>query len=193
MTNQESKRRSIGLSKPGVKYQDNNEKTLNGSRTNGAHLDDSGSIAPPLAQENLPLLNVNGVVYQENEYVRNGEQDSGPHFRRRLSSPMMPAFMVSAPGKVIVFGEHAVVHGKVRFSRIIGLRICLLTLLGCNGRCNISSLIPPCHIAVQILPYRHSKVSRHISGSYMEHRLPAMGHVRQSFKEEILLRPCDKP
>jgi mevalonate kinase len=26
---------------------------------------------------------------------------------------MMPAFMVSAPGKVIVYGEHAVVHGKV--------------------------------------------------------------------------------
>lgn len=33
--------------------------------------------------------------------------------RRKQSSPMMPAFMVSAPGKVIVFGEHAVVHGKV--------------------------------------------------------------------------------
>lgn len=32
---------------------------------------------------------------------------------RKKSSPMMPAFMVSAPGKVIVFGEHAVVHGKV--------------------------------------------------------------------------------
>jgi mevalonate kinase len=30
---------------------------------------------------------------------------------------MMPAFMVSAPGKVIVFGEHAVVHGKVRAGR----------------------------------------------------------------------------
>ena len=25
-----------------------------------------------------------------------------------------PAFLVSAPGKVIVYGEHAVVHGKVR-------------------------------------------------------------------------------
>jgi mevalonate kinase len=32
---------------------------------------------------------------------------------RKKSSPMLPAFMVSAPGKVIVFGEHAVVHGKV--------------------------------------------------------------------------------
>jgi mevalonate kinase len=34
--------------------------------------------------------------------------------RKRQSTPLMPAFMVSAPGKVIVFGEHAVVHGKVR-------------------------------------------------------------------------------
>lgn len=34
--------------------------------------------------------------------------------KRKQSSPMMPAFMVSAPGKVIMFGEHAVVHGKVR-------------------------------------------------------------------------------
>lgn len=28
-------------------------------------------------------------------------------------SPLGPSFMVSAPGKVIVYGEHAVVHGKV--------------------------------------------------------------------------------
>ncbi|KFA62899.1 hypothetical protein S40285_02271 [Stachybotrys chlorohalonatus IBT 40285] len=32
---------------------------------------------------------------------------------RKTSSPMAPPFMVSAPGKVIVFGEHSVVHGKV--------------------------------------------------------------------------------
>lgn len=36
---------------------------------------------------------------------------------RRLSSPLAPAFMVSAPGKVIVFGEHSVVHGKARDGR----------------------------------------------------------------------------
>lgn len=41
---------------------------------------------------------------------------------RKQSSPMMPAFMVSAPGKVIVFGEHAVVHGKVRLRCTEGCR-----------------------------------------------------------------------
>ncbi|KAI5918909.1 hypothetical protein F4810DRAFT_703914 [Camillea tinctor] len=41
---------------------------------------------------------------------------------RKNSSPLMPAFMVSAPGKVIVFGEHAVVHGKAAIAASISLR-----------------------------------------------------------------------
>lgn len=45
--------------------------------------------------------------------VKNGSLNARPGVRRRTSSPLMPAFMVSAPGKVIVYGEHAVVHGKV--------------------------------------------------------------------------------
>jgi mevalonate kinase len=39
--------------------------------------------------------------------------DERPPNPRKPSNPLMPSFMVSAPGKVIVYGEHAVVHGKV--------------------------------------------------------------------------------
>lgn len=42
----------------------------------------------------------------------------GMNLDRKQSTPMMPTFMVSAPGKVIVFGEHAVVHGKVHINQI---------------------------------------------------------------------------
>jgi mevalonate kinase len=41
-------------------------------------------------------------------------KDLAAKMQRKASSPMAPPFMVSAPGKVIVFGEHSVVHGKVR-------------------------------------------------------------------------------
>ena len=40
-------------------------------------------------------------------------ENQSSHMQRKHSIPLMPAFVVSAPGKVIVFGEHAVVHGKV--------------------------------------------------------------------------------
>ncbi|KAI9369919.1 ribosomal protein S5 domain 2-type protein [Aspergillus egyptiacus] len=46
--------------------------------------------------------------------------------QRKQSSPMAPAFMVSAPGKVIVYGEHAVVHGKAAMAAAISLRSYLL-------------------------------------------------------------------
>lgn len=41
-------------------------------------------------------------------------------------SKRMPAFMISAPGKVIAFGEHAVVHGKTAVAVSISLRSYLL-------------------------------------------------------------------
>ncbi|KAI1965004.1 Mevalonate kinase [Ophidiomyces ophidiicola] len=49
-----------------------------------------------------------------------------PNASRKPSSPMAPTFMVSAPGKVIVFGEHAVVHGKRAIAAAISLRSYLL-------------------------------------------------------------------
>ncbi|KAF1971364.1 mevalonate kinase [Bimuria novae-zelandiae CBS 107.79] len=47
---------------------------------------------------------------------------SKPAMQRKQSSPMMPPFMVSAPGKVIVYGEHAVVHMKPAIAAAISLR-----------------------------------------------------------------------
>lgn len=48
--------------------------------------------------------------------------NGAPALLRKQSSPMMPPFMVSAPGKVIVYGEHAVVHGKAAIAAAISLR-----------------------------------------------------------------------
>lgn len=48
-----------------------------------------------------------------NGHGTNGKKHVAKALSRKMSSPMMPAFMVSAPAKVILFGEHAVVHGKV--------------------------------------------------------------------------------
>ncbi|MCJ1429324.1 Mevalonate kinase [Sticta canariensis] len=41
-------------------------------------------------------------------------------------TPVMPSFLTSAPGKVILFGEHAVVHGKAAIAAAISLRSYLL-------------------------------------------------------------------
>jgi mevalonate kinase len=58
--------------------------------------------------------------------VQTNAKMSRVQMHRKQSSPMAPAFMVSAPGKVIVFGEHAVVHGKAALAAAISLRSYLL-------------------------------------------------------------------
>ncbi|KAL2760473.1 hypothetical protein ACRALDRAFT_1025648 [Sodiomyces alcalophilus JCM 7366] len=55
---------------------------------------------------------------------------------------MAPAFMVSAPGKVIVFGEHAVVHGKPAIAAVISMRSYLHVTTLSKSRRTISLRFP---------------------------------------------------
>ena len=76
----------------------------------------SSSIALPPRRAHMPeFLSESGGANGASGSSRqaNGVPLRQRSSRRKQSSPMMPPFMVSAPGKVIVFGEHAVVHGKV--------------------------------------------------------------------------------
>ncbi|KAI9797033.1 MAG: Mevalonate kinase [Piccolia ochrophora] len=74
----------------------------------------------------------------------NGGFDTSPrqHLYRKLSSPVMPAFMVSAPGKVIVYGEHAVVHGKGAIAAAISLRSYLLVTALSKSRRTVTLRFP---------------------------------------------------
>lgn len=77
-------------------------------------------------------LHINGSGNGNGNGITNGvingidKKDQKTRMARAQSSPMMPAFMVSAPGKVIVFGEHSVVHGKKAVAAAINLRSYLL-------------------------------------------------------------------
>ena len=60
-----------------------------------------------------------------------GKQSSTPStplssHNRKESNPLATPFIVSAPGKTIVYGEHAVVHGKAAIAAAISLRSYLL-------------------------------------------------------------------
>lgn len=61
---------------------------------------------------------------------------------RKASSPMAPPFMVSAPGKVIVFGEHAVVHGKAAMAAAISLRTYFLVTTLSKSQRTIQLIFP---------------------------------------------------
>ncbi|KAL1993084.1 hypothetical protein VTN49DRAFT_3841 [Thermomyces lanuginosus] len=100
---------------------------INGSGSDGAAdgITDSegGLLTPstgsPTSKSSVSIQGANGATNNSNNMAGRGHG-------RKVSSPMAPPFMVSAPGKVIVFGEHAVVHGKAALAAAISLRSYLL-------------------------------------------------------------------
>lgn len=133
---------------------------------------------------------VNGIAEDIEKVEINGSRKTrrGMPLDRKQSTPMMPPFMVSAPGKVIVFGEHAVVHGKVRWkSHCSRAKLTVNSGRHCSRR--FSSILPPRHCTIQIQKNHFPSIPRHQSFAYMGYRRSAMEHLLTAGKEEVLLRP----
>ena len=93
----------------------------------------SGSLENKMASSN---------INKANSTLKGHPKASKPRMERKISSPMNPAFMTSAPGKVIVYGEHAVVHGKAAMAAAISLRSYLLVTTLSKSQRTISLRFP---------------------------------------------------
>ena len=92
-------------------------------------------------ENNMKSVKVNGSEFEGSQ--SNGKSlPARPYLDRKPSSPMMPAFMTSAPGKVIVFGEHAVVYGKAALAASVSLRSYLLVTALSKSRRTITLRFP---------------------------------------------------
>ncbi len=89
-------------------------------------------------EHKMASSNING----NNGTLKGQAKSSRPRTNRKISSPMNPAFMTSAPGKVIVYGEHAVVHGKAAMAAAISLRSYLLVTTLSKSQRTISLRFP---------------------------------------------------
>ncbi|TAQ85621.1 hypothetical protein B7494_g6059 [Chlorociboria aeruginascens] len=102
------------------------------------------SSSPPLEMGYDGIDPVNGPI-DGAESTRQGSRKSP--MARKQSSPMMPPFIVSAPGKVIVFGEHAVVHGKAAIAASVSLRSYLLVTALSKSKRTISLRFPDINLS----------------------------------------------
>ena len=89
-------------------------------------------------EQKMASSNISG----SNGTLKGQPRSSRPKMERKISSPMNPAFMTSAPGKVIVYGEHAVVYGKAAMAAAISLRSYLLVTTLSKSQRTISLRFP---------------------------------------------------
>ena len=82
---------------------------------NRPHVESRRFVVSIMVAREMATLNVKGSSPGNDRKQRKA-------FERKVSAPMNPPFMTSAPGKVIVYGEHAVVHGKPALAAAISLR-----------------------------------------------------------------------
>src|SRR5579871_5229826 len=94
-------------------HQRTSSKSSSGAASIHTPYTSSPSISPSTMPATVDILRDDTEHTLLNGSAKNSKRLPRGHLDRKASTPMMPAFMVSAPGKVIVFGEHAVVHGKV--------------------------------------------------------------------------------
>ncbi|KAI9648471.1 Mevalonate kinase [Ciborinia camelliae] len=102
------------------------------------------------ADDNTSAENVRVTIITDNmdkTSINGSNGGKRKNLTRKQSSPMMPPFMVSAPGKVIVFGEHAVVHGKPAIAAAISLRSYLLVTALSKSKRTISLRFPDINLS----------------------------------------------
>ena len=68
----------------------------------------------------------NGLTLHTDRSREDSSLSPSPRHARKPSNPLAPPFIVSAPGKTIVYGEHAVVHGRAAIAAALSLRSYLL-------------------------------------------------------------------
>jgi mevalonate kinase len=91
---------------------------------NGTNGTGNGTKNMSLRTHNKDTITTNGLTSPSTPSSRRSSPMSA--HSRKDSNPLAPPFIVSAPGKTIVYGEHAVVHGKAAIAAAVSLRSYLL-------------------------------------------------------------------
>ena len=114
---------------------------MNGARSNGVNGASHGS-SKVNGHTNGSTSSRDSSSASENEgRAANGSMRRPAHMRKE-SNPLAPPFIVSAPGKTIVYGEHAVVHGKAAIAAAISLRSYLLCTTLSKSKRTVSLRFP---------------------------------------------------